>query len=181
MKTLDILRHSMRQKPGDHLSQDGITLARHVGRTLGSYQRVVTSTLPRAMQTAVAMGFAVTETVEELCVVDASIVRKIAWPADLTAINSILAECSECAAFAEAQAALWQEIAARLSDGEAGLIITHGAILELGVLGSLRKSRQPVVGQAFAYCEGVRLYFGDHACNRTEQLRMPPDMRLVSN
>src|SRR6266852_9629785 len=117
----------MRQKPGNNLSRDGIKLARYAGKTPGSYERVVTSALPRAMQTAVAMGFAVTETIEKLGPIDESIVRKFRWPSDLDAVNNVLAKYPDYAALAESQASLWEEIAARLSDGEAGLVITHGA------------------------------------------------------
>ena len=171
----------MRQKLGNDLSQDGVNLARYVGSTLGPYERIVTSALPRAIQTAVAMGFAVTETVETLGPIDERIVRKMRWPNDLDAISDILAQSPEYAALAESQASLWEEIAARLSNGGGGLIITHGAILELGVVASLGRSNQAIAGEAFAYCEGVRLYFGDHACERVEQLRLPAKMRLVDS
>ena len=179
VKILDILRHSMRQKPGSNLSQDGIKLARYVGKAPGYYQCVVTSALPRATQTAVAMGHAVTETMEKLGAVDERIVQTMRWPSDLDAVSDVLTKCPDCAALAESQASLWEEIAARLSDGGVGLIVTHGAILELGVVASLRGSNQAIVGEAFAYCEGARLYFGDRACERVEQLRLPAEMRLL--
>jgi hypothetical protein len=51
----------------------------------------------------------------------------------------------------------------------------------LGVVASLGKSRQAIVGEAFAYCEGARLYFGGRACERVEQLRLPTEMRLVDS
>ena len=38
----------MRRKPGQHLSQEGIELARSVVDTLGSYHRIVTSTVPQS-------------------------------------------------------------------------------------------------------------------------------------
>jgi broad specificity phosphatase PhoE len=46
----------MRRKPGAHLSQDGIELARLVGETSGPFSLVVTSPIPRAIETAIAMG-----------------------------------------------------------------------------------------------------------------------------
>ncbi len=61
MKTIEIRRHTYRTKPGQHLSQQGVTLARHVGEGIGPFARVVTSTVPRAFETAIAMGFAVDE------------------------------------------------------------------------------------------------------------------------
>mgnify|MGYP003296308735 CR=1 FL=1 len=36
MKTIEIRRHSIRNKPGAHLSQQGVTLARLVGQNLGN-------------------------------------------------------------------------------------------------------------------------------------------------
>jgi broad specificity phosphatase PhoE len=180
MKTLDVLRHAMREKPGTSLSKEGRDLARHVGATLSAYALVVTSTLPRAIQTAEAMGFAVTGTEERLGLLDDGIARKI-WPGDLGTVDRIVAADPECTQAAQAQASLWQDIAARLSDGQAGLIITHGGILELGVVASLRRARQPIDGEAFAYCEGVRLSFGDHGCERVAPLRLPAERRLISN
>jgi len=61
MKILEIRRHSIRSKPGDHLSQQGVALARKIGEGMGPFAFVTTSTLPRAFETAIAMGFAVDE------------------------------------------------------------------------------------------------------------------------
>jgi hypothetical protein len=49
---------------GSHLSARGVALARAVGAELGPIARVLTSTSPRAIETAIAMGLAVDETVE---------------------------------------------------------------------------------------------------------------------
>ena len=59
MKISDHRRHSMRNIPDQHLNQEGVTLAREVGERSGSFQRVITSTIPRAFETAIAMGYAV--------------------------------------------------------------------------------------------------------------------------
>ena len=61
MKILEVRRHSIRHAGGDHLSQAGVALARNVGQHMGSFNFVATSTLPRAFDTAIAMGFAVNE------------------------------------------------------------------------------------------------------------------------
>ena len=61
MKILEVRRHSIRSPLSDHLNQSGVTLARLVGQNIGPFDRVVTSTLPRAFETAIAMGFAVDE------------------------------------------------------------------------------------------------------------------------
>src|SRR5512143_3142167 len=80
MKTIEIRRHSIRNKPGPHLSQQGVTLARLVGQNLGPFDRVVTSTLPRAFETAIAMGFAVDEQNELMSTYGNDVEREIPWP-----------------------------------------------------------------------------------------------------
>src|SRR6185436_5973238 len=80
MKTIEIRRHSIRTKPGDHLSQEGVTLARRVGGNLGPFDRVVTSTLLRALETAIAMGFAVDEQNQLMSSYGADVEQEIPWP-----------------------------------------------------------------------------------------------------
>src|SRR5438045_9099814 len=60
MRTLEIRRHSFRkQGAGSQLSQEGVDYARRLGASIGPFARVVTSVVPRARETAIAMGFAV--------------------------------------------------------------------------------------------------------------------------
>ena len=80
MKTIEIRRHSIRSKPGDHLNQQGVTLARLVGENLGPFDRVITSTLPRAFETAIAMGFAVDEQVELMNTYGSDVENEAPWP-----------------------------------------------------------------------------------------------------
>jgi hypothetical protein len=62
-------RHSSTKKGrardrGSHLSAQGVALARAVGAELGPIAYVLTSAAPRAIETAVAMGVAVDNTVD---------------------------------------------------------------------------------------------------------------------
>src|SRR5690349_19563621 len=67
MKTLEIRRHSLRKHgAGSQLSQEGVDYARRLGASLGPFARVVTSVVPRARETAIAMGFAVDEEIVTL-------------------------------------------------------------------------------------------------------------------
>src|SRR5581483_10534951 len=61
MRWLEVRRHSLTKKGtargrGSHLSAEGVTL--------GPFARVLTSPAPRAIETAVAMGFAVDDIIE---------------------------------------------------------------------------------------------------------------------
>ena len=62
------MRHAPRLKPQIHISQEGLEKARELGRQLLplNISYVLTSTLHRSIQTAVAMGFAVSESNESL-------------------------------------------------------------------------------------------------------------------
>ena len=53
MRVIDHRRHTMRTKPGDHLSQSGVDLARRVGASMGPYDVVITSTVARAFGSSV--------------------------------------------------------------------------------------------------------------------------------
>src|SRR5206468_2537395 len=67
MRTLEIRRHSFRkQGAGSQLSQEGVDYARRLGASIGPFARVVTSVVPRARETAIAMGFAVDEEIVTL-------------------------------------------------------------------------------------------------------------------
>ncbi|MBK8560881.1 hypothetical protein [Candidatus Amarobacter glycogenicus] len=60
MPEIEHRRHSWREPPGEHLTQKGVDLARRVGGTsMGRFDLVVTSDMPRAFETAIAMGYAV--------------------------------------------------------------------------------------------------------------------------
>src|SRR4051794_1373355 len=69
MRHLEVRRHSLTKKGqapgrGSHLSADGVALARAVGTEIGPVAYVLTGTLPRTLETAVAMGYAVDGTVD---------------------------------------------------------------------------------------------------------------------
>jgi broad specificity phosphatase PhoE len=69
MKRLEVRRHSFTKKGearsrGSTLSAEGIQLARDVGSTMGPFAYVVASQIPRTLETALAMGFAVDVLVE---------------------------------------------------------------------------------------------------------------------
>ena len=85
MRTLEIRRHTHRNVPQPHLSQTGVDLARRAGEGLGQFDRVVTSTVPRAFETAIAMGYAVDEQIEQLSMMSDEVAAVIQWNAGFAA------------------------------------------------------------------------------------------------
>lgn len=81
-RILEARRHAFTKKGegrgrGSHLDQDGIDAARGLGAELGPFARVYTSTVPRALETAVAMGFAVDEQLPVLGEVSDDVIAEI--------------------------------------------------------------------------------------------------------
>lgn len=159
MKTIEIRRHSMRSKPGPHLNQSGVTLARFVGQNLGPFDRVVTSTLPRAFETAIAMGFAVDEQVELMSTYGDEVEYEVPWPQSFAAYAKAVRQGGAAARYANQLASYYAGLADYLADGHAALVINHGGVLELGVTASFPNADYESWGEAADYCEGARLYW----------------------
>ena len=100
MKILEIRRHSIRSPLSDHLNQTGVTLARLVGQNIGPFDRVITSTLPRAFETAIAMGFAVDEQNELLNTYGGAVEKEAPWPQPFANYAEIIKQRGAAARYA---------------------------------------------------------------------------------
>jgi broad specificity phosphatase PhoE len=182
MFTIEHRRHTMRSKPGAHLSQAGVELARSVGEQMGSFDRVVTSTAARAFETAIAMGYAVDERVHDLDPV---------WPDDVAAEVSPEAHWPEFAdaagrhpdgayvALGRRLAELQLAIGKSLPENGRALIVSHGALVECATIGCLPDLDYETWGRAVAYTEGVRLRWDAGRWLDAELLRVPGAPLLV--
>jgi len=161
MKTIEIRRHSIRSQLGDHLNQSGVTLARLVGENLGPFDRVVTSTLPRAFETAIAMGFAVDEQNELMSTFGNDVGREAPWPLSCAGYADVVSKGGAAAKYANQLADVYAKLANYLADGRAALVISHGGVLELGAVACLPEADHVTWGSHFEYCEGIRLLWED--------------------
>ena len=173
MKTIEIRRHSIRTKPGEHLAQPGVTLARMVGENLGPFERVVTSTLPRAFETAIAMGYAVDEQIELMSSYGIDVEREVPWPQSFAAYSKAVKRGGAAASYAQQLASFYSKLAGNLTEGRAALVINHGGVLELGVVACLPDADYESWGNAVDYCEGARLFWEDRKFVKAEVLRVP--------
>lgn len=181
MPVLEVRRHSMRTKPGQHLSQEGVYLARLVGKELGPFDLVVSSDLPRAIETAVAMGFAVDDVIAELGTnLPERLFSLISWPRPIQEVSEIVRDDEECLHYAHSQAAHWRSVLRQLADNQAALIITHGAIIELGAIGFVSDADHSAWGAAIGYCEGFR-FNAQGADIKCDVLRLSPELQVIEN
>lgn len=172
MKTIEIRRHSMRTLPKEHLNQEGVTLARLVGQNLGPFDRVITSTLPRALETAIAMGFAVDEQLELMSAYGPGVEAEAPWPQTFAGYAEAYRRGGAVTRYGKRLAKVYKDLEDYLSDGRAALVVNHGGIVEIGAIACLAETGLKLQGKAVHYCEGVRLFWEDGKCVKAEVMRL---------
>lgn len=185
MKTLEVRRHSFRKGGGgSQLSQEGVAYARMVGDAMGPFTRVVASVVPRARETAIAMGFAVDHEIVSL-VDDREVYAEIAqvrpWEdaEPFAAIARVVRSGGATYRYAHSLAALWRDILTPLPEGARALLIGHSGDLEMGLVACVPHADHARWGAMFGPCEGARLVFAgdpDHFTD-VELLRNTGDLK----
>ena len=165
-------RHTMRKKPGQHLSRAGVDLARRVGEGMAAFERVYTSPVPRAFETALAMGFAVDHQVELLASMPSG--AEISFDKGFGGFSSFIRHHpdSVVANFAKTLAEFHVNVASSLPDGGRALIVSHGGFIEASAVGCLPDADHERWGPSCNYCEGIRLRFEEDAFKACEILRV---------
>lgn len=151
MKTLELRRHSKRGDDGS-LAATGRALAERVGATLPRFDRVWSSPRPRAVQTAELFG-------RGAPTIDPRLDLPASLPADLEPLGRAGVETL-------------LGLARALPEGGAGLVVTHGGILEPIVVtamgGPFDLER---LGGNFAECEGARIRIENGAVSGVDLVR----------
>ena len=165
MKTLEVRRHSLRKDGGgSQLSQAGVDLARRLGASMGPFARVVTSVVPRARETAIAMGFAVDQEIVTMASDEAMYAEFEAsrwWDAaqPFTALSGLVAAKGATWLYAQGVVSLWRDILMPLPDGAAALLIAHSGDIETALVACFPDADHAAWGGLFNPCDGARLAF----------------------
>ncbi|MGH2548142.1 MAG: histidine phosphatase family protein [Thermomicrobiales bacterium] len=178
---LEIRRHSRTKKgsskgAGSHLSQAGVDLARSI--VSGPFDRVVASTIPRTSETAIAMGYAVDETIENLCPADPNLYAEVGhqerwqWERPFEAFAKLVAAGGATAELGRLQTDIWKRILTELPDGGSALIISHGRVIESGLVSLIQSGDYASWGSPFHHCEGIRITQLDGGAFTHEFLRI---------
>jgi broad specificity phosphatase PhoE len=173
---LEVRRHSSTRKgPGSSLSQEGVTLARRVGAGLGPFDLVVVSDIPRTLETALAMGFAVDAIDPALTAHDEAIHRQVEARGlgkrlAFAEWARLAAEPGPVAAHARLQRERWLAVAARLPASGSALVLSHGGTIEPGVVVSLPDAIWAEWGP-LQHLDGVRMVVHDGRFTAGELLR----------
>lgn len=173
MRTVEVRRHSLREPHGDHLSAEGVELARRTAPTLHRMDRVVTSEKVRAIETAEALGLRVDRTIRELGQVPDEVQARIdeAHPQSFAEYVVLVARNPWVRAFAASQVELWRSEADLLANEGHLLVVSHGGVIELGAAMAVPDEARRW-GLPLSVLEGVRLCWDGDRCTRGEILRL---------
>lgn len=177
MRVLEVRRHSL-VKDHVHLSQAGIDLARRVGADLGPFDRVVTSHITRTLETAVAMGFAVDEQLTVLGTIEPDVWAEVghhdrwSWSDPFTAFARLVERGGATARLGRTQAEAWRAIVEELPENGRALVVSHGRVIEAGVVACFPHTDYSTWGPPFDRCEGLRLVYDGGGWTGRELLRV---------
>ena len=170
MRYIEIRRHSYTKKgaargKGSHLSAEGVALARRVGETIGPFDLILTSPGPRALETAIAMGFAVDDQLDALGDIPPEVVDEIGhherwtWEAPFVRFAQVVAQGGATARMGQRQQEAWmQALESAPLDGQV-LVISHGRVIEAGLVSCLPHADFATWGAALHHCEGVGMQY----------------------
>ncbi|MBV9848573.1 MAG: phosphoglycerate mutase family protein [Armatimonadetes bacterium] len=175
---LAVYRHAPTKKGagrgrGSHLSAEGVALARRIGGDLGPFHRVYVSPVPRTLETALAMGFAVDDVLEFSCgYVSGEFEHHDQWDWEEPYVRfaELLRSGGALAKSAATDAVLWAHLLADVPAGGRVLIVSHGGSIEPTLVACLPQAEHRTWGSPFSHCDGVILTFagpgvvGDPGC-----------------
>jgi broad specificity phosphatase PhoE len=182
-RTLEVRRHAATKwgdgrGRGSHLSQDGITAARELGNSMGPFGFVLTSDVPRSLETALAMGFAVDECADMGGPHFEAANRETAhhqwWdtPDPFAFWKEHVAGDGPVTALARYQEVLWRSAVEQVPVNGAALVISHGGLIEPGLVVCFPDAEHRAWGRPFDKLEGARLQLDDNAWIGLELLRV---------
>ncbi len=173
MRIFEVRRHSHRDPLSEHLSEEGVALARRVAPALGPIDRVVSSRKVRAIETVEALGLSPDAIREALTRLPDEVEARVdeAAPRSFPDYLRMVESSDLVGPYAQRLATQWREELDALPDPGHLLAVSHGHLIELGVAAAL-----PAVarsgGRPLAPLEGVRLVDDGERWVRGEILRI---------
>ena len=159
MKYIEHRRHSKRNEREIHLNQAGVDLARDVGANMRDFSLVVSSSSDRAMETAIAMGYAVDIISDELATMNDDVLEDIGgeWEIEYTEIRKHLERHGPLFEFAQFQIKYMMDMIEKINDDEKALFVSHGGVIDYPLVALLMDEDHSKWGPLFNYCEGYRI------------------------
>jgi broad specificity phosphatase PhoE len=172
MRVLEVRRHSLTKKgpergKGSHLSAQGVRLAREIGGNVGPSELVLTSPVPRTLETALAMGYAVDNILDVLAEMPQAMLDEVghyerwSWPEPFKVFADIMATGGATAQMGQKLRETWQKALDSVSENGKVLVISHGRLLEPGLIACLPDADYATWGKPFQHMEGFQLDYAE--------------------
>jgi hypothetical protein len=145
--------------------------------SIGPFASVVTSDVPRSLETALAMGFVVDECVSMGGPSFEEASREIAhhqwWdvPEPFELWKEHIERGGPVAVLAMYQESMWRRILQEIPADASALVISHGGLIEPGLVACLPESDHRGWGRPFDHLEGARRQRDDTGWVEVEHLR----------
>jgi broad specificity phosphatase PhoE len=156
MKWIEHRRHALRTKPSPHLNAEGVHSARILGSRRGPFARVVTSPKKRAIETAVAMGFAIDATESLLKDVPEKLNDIVPHDAGFAAFHQAISETEHANRYMEKLRSFFEQELEKIPDGERILVVSHGGVVEWSALACLPEVAK-TLGNPIDKCDAIEL------------------------
>ena len=143
-----------------------------------AFDKVYTSTVPRAFETSIAMGFAVDQQIELLASMPEDV--EISFDEGFGRFSSCIRQHpnSVVANFAKGLAEFHLDVARSLQEGGQALFVSHGGFIEASAVRCVPNADHETWGPSCNYCEGIRLTYDEGAFKECEILRVPGTILL---
>jgi broad specificity phosphatase PhoE len=176
MKTIEHRRHATRTKPSPHLNTEGVDTARKVGASCPRFARVVTSPKKRAIETAVAMGFAIDETATILKDIPEDLNAFISYDAGFSALFSAISETPLAEKYMRKLRELFENELEKIPEGGRLLFVSHGGVVEWSALACLPELAR-ALGNPIDKCEAIELSWEKGKFISLKDIRLPNSRR----
>lgn len=166
------IRHAHRLGKSPHISKKGLLKANEIGKKLPEFDRVLSSISIRALETAIALG----------CSIDETINFDDAEPNELNPIKKEqvfdlfadfkknILETSFFKAYSSNLVSLISNKLKIYKNTEKILIISHGGVIEYSTIGFLPTIDYLSWGRVVDHCNGVKLIFEGGKCLKGTKL-----------
>jgi broad specificity phosphatase PhoE len=145
----------------------------------GPFDLVLTSLVPRTLETAIAMGHAVDDQWDILGDIPAGVLEEIghqerwSWAEPFAHFAQLVATGGPTGCLGSRLKEAWlQALESVAADGRV-LLISHGRIIEVGLVACVPDGDFAAWGVPFQHCEGVRLTLDHGHFTHIQLLRLP--------
>lgn len=187
MRAIEIRRHSYTKKgtdrgKGSHLSARGVAVAREIGLHTGPFDLVLTSLVPRTLETAIAMGYAVNDQWEILGDMPSNILEEIGhhdrwgWADPFVHFAQLVASGGPTGHLGARLKEAWLSALDSVPTDGRVLLVSHGRIIETGLVACVPDGNFAAWGAPFQHCKGVRMSYDHGRLTHIHLLRLPPEV-----